>query len=142
MALLVNRELEITEFIPKDFWTLWATFQTKGGTYTGKWFHKVGGKDQDRFEQEEDAKALADKLSGLPGNVASVTSKTEKKKPELLYDLTNLQKESNKRFGFTAEHTLEVAQDLYESKLISYPRTNSRYLTQQTHRSLRAGSRP
>ncbi len=130
LALLVNRELEITEFIPKDFWTLWATFQSKCGTYTGKWFRKVGRKDQDRFEQEEDAKALANKLSGLPGNVASVTSKTEKKKPELLYDLTNLQKESNKRFGFTAEHTLEVAQDLYESKLISYPRTNSRYLTQ------------
>ena len=65
------------------------------------------GKDQDRFDQEEGAKAFANKLSGLPGNVASVTSKTEKKKPELLYDLTNLQKESNKRFGFTAEHTLE-----------------------------------
>ncbi len=90
----------------------------------------MDGKDQDRFDQEEDAKALASKLSGLPGNVVSVTSKTEKKKPELLYDLTNLQKETNKRFGFTAEHTLEVAQDLYESKLISYPRTNSRYLTE------------
>ncbi len=75
-------------------------------------------------------KALANKLSGLPGKVASVTARTEKKKPELLYDLTNLQKESNKRFGFTAEHTLAVAQELYEAKLISYPRTNSRYLTE------------
>jgi len=130
LALLVNRELEITDFVPKDFWTLWATFQAKGGTYRGKWFRKQDGKDQDRFDHEEDAKAIADKLSGLPGNVASVTSRTEKKKPELLYDLTNLQKEANKRFGFTAEHTLEVAQELYESKLISYPRTNSRYLTE------------
>ncbi|MFA5183192.1 MAG: DNA topoisomerase 3 [Syntrophales bacterium] len=130
LALLVNRELEITDFVPKDFWTLWATFQAKGGTYRGKWFRKQDGKDQDRFDHEEDAKAIANKLSGLPGNVASVTSRTEKKKPELLYDLTNLQKEANKRFGFTAEHTLEVAQELYESKLISYPRTNSRYLTE------------
>ena len=55
--------------------------------------------------------------------------KTEKKKPELLYDLTTLQKEANKRFGFTAEHTLAEAQDLYEAKLLSYPRTNSRHLT-------------
>ena len=65
-----------------------------------------------------------------PGRVASVTAKTEKKRPELLYDLTNLQKEANKRFGFTAEHTLAVAQELYEAKLISYPRTNSRCLTE------------
>lgn len=129
LALLVNREREITEFIPKDFWTLWATFQAAGGTYRGKWFHKVAGKEQDRFDREEDAQALAAKLSGNPGKIASLTVRTEKKKPELLYDLTSLQKEANKRFGFTAEHTLQVAQDLYEAKLISYPRTNSRYLT-------------
>lgn len=130
LALLVNRELEITDFVPKDFWTLWALFQAEEGAYKGKWFRKGEGKDQDRFESEAEARALAAQLQGLPGKVASVTAKTEKKKPELLYDLTNLQKEANKRFNFTAEHTLEVAQDLYESKLISYPRTNSRYLTE------------
>ena len=129
LALLVNREHEIVNFVPQDFWTLWATFQAPGGTYRGKWFRKVDGKDQDRFEKESDALDLANRLAGEPGTVASITSKTEKKRPELLYDLTALQKECNKRFGFTAEHTLEVAQDLYESKLISYPRTNSRYLT-------------
>jgi len=130
LALLVNRELEIRDFTPKNFWTLIATFQANSGTYKGLWFRKVEGKDQNRFDLEDDAKALANKLAELPGKVASVTSRTEKKKPELLYDLTNLQKESNKRFGFTAEHTLEVAQYLYEAKLISYPRTNSRYLTE------------
>lgn len=130
LALLVNREKEITDFVPKDFWTLWAAFQAEGGAYRGKWFRKEDGKDQDRFDREEEARSLADKLSGLPGTVASVTSRTEKKRPELLYDLTALQKEANKRFGFTAEHTLETAQELYEAKLISYPRTNSRYLTQ------------
>jgi DNA topoisomerase-3 len=130
LALLVNRELEITDFVPKDFWTLWALFQAEEGAYKGKWFRKVEGKDQDRFETEVEAKAIAARLSGLPGKIASVTAKTEKKKPELLYDLTNLQKEANKRFGLTAEHTLEVAQELYEAKLISYPRTNSRHLTE------------
>lgn len=129
LALLVNREIEITNFVARDFWTLIATFQAKGGTYQGKWFQKIDGKDQTRFDKEEDAKELAKKLTGLPGKIASVTTKQEAKKPERLYDLTNLQKEANRRFGFTAEHTLELAQDLYEAKLISYPRTNSRYLT-------------
>src|SRR5512145_1583743 len=127
LALLVNRELEITDFVPKDFWTLWALFQAEEGSYRGKWFKKDQG---ERFGTEEEARALAAQLAGQPGRIASVTARTEKKKPELLYDLTNLQKEANKRFGFTAEHTLEVAQDLYEAKLISYPRTNSRHLTE------------
>lgn len=130
LALLVNREQEIVAFVPRDFWTLWATFQAEGGTYKGKWFRKVEGRDQDRFETQAAAEELRASLDGKPGKVASVTARTEKKKPELLYDLTALQKEANKRFGFTAEHTLEVAQELYEAKLLSYPRTNSRCLTE------------
>ena len=130
LALLVNRELEIINFVPKDFWTLIATFQVRGGVYKGKWFQKVDGKEQDRFSLEEDVKNLSARLSGLPGKVSSVASKSVSIRPELLYDLTTLQKEANKRFGFTAEHTLEVAQGLYEKKLISYPRTNSRHLTE------------
>ena len=130
LAILVNREREITNFVPKDFWTLWAIFATPEGLYKGKWFTKTEGKEQDRFDGEDEAKAVATRLAGIPGLVASVTGKTDKKRPELLYDLTALQKEANKRFGFTAEHTLEVAQTLYEAKLISYPRTNSRYLTE------------
>lgn len=131
LAILVNRELEIRDFVPKDFWTLWAVFQATEGSCKGKWFRKdAEGKEQDRFTEESEAKALAERLAGKPGTVLSVSGKTEKKKPELLYDLTALQKEANKRFGFTAEHTLEVAQTLYEAKLISYPRTNSRHLTE------------
>ena len=130
LALMVNRELEIQNFVPKDFWTLWALFQAGNGAYKGKWFRKEEGKEWDRFDQEDEAKAMAARLEGKPGKVASVTARTEKKKPELLYDLTALQKEANKRFGLTAEHTLEVAQELYEAKLISYPRTNSRCLTE------------
>lgn len=129
LAILVHREREIRSFVPKDFWTLQAIFRTPEGTYRGKWFRTVDGKDHDRFETETEARELAARLAGHPGQVRSVTGKTEKKKPELLYDLTTLQKEANKRFGFTAEHTLAVAQDLYEAKLLSYPRTNSRHLT-------------
>ena len=131
LTILVQREQEIVNFQPKDFWTLWGTFGAKKGEYVGKWFRKdADGKEQDRFHDEKDAKGMLLKLSGQPGKVASVSSKTEKKKPELLYDLTALQKEANKRFGMTAERTLEIAQELYEAKLISYPRTNSRHLTE------------
>jgi len=130
LALMVNRELEIQNFVPRDFWTLWAQFQAANGSYKGKWFKKEEGRERDRFDQEAEARAMAERLAGKPGQVAAVAARTEKRKPELLYDLTALQKEANKRFGFTAEHTLEVAQSLYEAKVISYPRTNSRCLTE------------
>jgi DNA topoisomerase-3 len=130
LALLVNRELEIVNFVPRDFWTLWARFQAGEGSYKGKWFKKAEGRDIDRFDQEAEARAMAERLAGKPGQVASVSARSEKRKPELLYDLTALQKEANKRFGLTAERTLELAQNLYEAKLISYPRTNSRCLTE------------
>jgi len=130
LALMVNRELEILNFVPRDFWTLWAQFQAAAGAYKGKWFRREEGRERDRFDTEAEALALAESLKDQPGRVASVAARTEKKKPELLYDLTALQKEANKRFGFTAEHSLEVAQALYEAKLISYPRTNSRCLTE------------
>ena len=130
LAMMVNRELEIQHFVPKDFWTIWGEFQAANGTYRGKWFcSKDKNQEKDRFDQKSEAETIAKSLSNTTGRVISVISKIEKKRPELFYDLTTLQKEANKRFGFTAEYTLKVAQDLYEAKLISYPRTNSRYIT-------------
>nr|WP_279341177.1 DNA topoisomerase 3 [Geothrix sp. SG198] len=130
LALLVRRELEIRNFKPQPFWTLRARFAHPDGTYEGRWFKDQDGQTQERFATEEEAKALAARLEGKPGKVRSATGRTEKKKPELLYDLTTLQKEANKRFGFTAEGTLALAQALYEKQLISYPRTSSRHLTE------------
>ncbi len=145
LAILVMREKDRNHFVPKDFWTVVAQFlpEPEAGEprplYKGTWFRKVpvvldGGKegtrDDDRLDREADALALVEKLRDQPCVVTSVTARDDKKKPELLYDLTALQKEANKRFGMTAEHTLEIAQQLYEAKLISYPRTNSRHLTQ------------
>jgi len=130
LALLVRRELEIRDFKPTVFWTLRARFAHPNGAYEGRWFKEVEGQALERFDTEEAAKALAAQLEGKPGRIRSTTGRTEKKKPELLYDLTTLQKEANKRFGFTAEGTLGLAQNLYEKQLISYPRTNSRHLTE------------
>jgi DNA topoisomerase-3 len=130
LALLVRRELEIRNFRPQPFWTLRARFAHPEGTYEGRWFKEVDGQTVERFTTEEEARALAARLEGKPGKIRSATGRTEKKKPELLYDLTTLQKEANKRFGFTAEGTLALAQSLYEQQLISYPRTSSRHLTE------------
>ncbi len=144
LAILVMREKDRNHFVPKDFWTVVAQFLPEPEesearpAYKGTWFRKEsvvleGGKpgtrDVDRLDRESDAIALVEKLKGQPGVVTAVSARDDKKKPELLYDLTALQKEANKRFGMTAEHTLEIAQLLYEAKLISYPRTNSRHLT-------------
>ena len=130
LALLVRRELEIRDFTPQAFWTLRARFLHPNGSYEGRWFKEQGDQSVERFTTEAEALALAARLEGKPGKIRSATGRTEKKKPELLYDLTALQKEANKRFGFTAEGTLGLAQSLYEKQLISYPRTNSRHLTE------------
>ncbi|HEX9009496.1 MAG TPA: DNA topoisomerase 3 [Holophagaceae bacterium] len=130
LALLVRRELEIRDFKPRPFWTLRARFGHPDGDYEGRWFREQEGETRERFATEAEARELASRLAGRPGRIRSVTARTEKKKPELLYDLTTLQKEANKRFGFTAETTLGLAQNLYEKQLISYPRTSSRHLTE------------
>lgn len=131
LAILVNRQKEIDHFVPKDFWTVLGTFKPDGreDTYRGRWFRTQEGKDVERLDTEDEARAIADRVRGKPGVVQSVEGRTDKRKPELLYDLTALQKEANKRFKWSAEHTLEVAQQLYEAKLLSYPRTSSRHLT-------------
>lgn len=130
LALLVRRELDIRNFRPQPFWTLRARFAHPAGTYEGRWFKEEGEQTRERFTTETEARALAARLEGQPGRIRSATGRTEKKKPDLLYDLTSLQKEANKRFGLTAEGTLAIAQSLYEQQLISYPRTSSRHLTE------------
>ena len=125
LALLVDRELEIQKFVSKDFFVLEATFLHPAGTYKGKWFRG----DQDRFDKPEEAQALLSALKGRPARVSKFETRKESKAPEQFYDLTTLQKEANKRFHFSSEKTLGLAQSLYDKKVMSYPRTGSRYLT-------------
>lgn len=132
LAILAQRELEIRNFVPQDFWTLVAKFRTEQSqTYEGKWFSSgTDGSDVvERFDTAAAAQTLRDQLAAGRAHVTKLDKKREARKPELLYDLTMLQREANKRFGYTAEQTLEIAQQLYEAQLISYPRTNSRHLT-------------
>jgi len=126
LKLLVGREQEIEAFKPEKFWTVYARFAREESTYDGVWFKDK----QNRLKEKDAADEVAGKVRGGTGTVRKAGKKTATEKPPLLYDLTELQRNANARFGFTAERTLRIAQTLYEErKLITYPRTSSRYLS-------------
>lgn len=125
LALLVQKQEEVDSFTSKEFWEVMASFNTGKGEYEGKWF-----KEEDvRFEKKEEAELIATKVFQKEGEVLEYTQKKSKEKPPLPYDLTNLQRVANRKYGFTADETLKVAQSLYEAKLITYPRTDCSYLS-------------
>jgi len=126
LALLVRREREIETFVPEAYWEVFGRFATPDGReYQGKWF----GPDGDRLAKGDEAKAIALRTEAQSGHVESAEAKPAVERPPQLLDLTSLQREANRRFGLTAAATLKAAQSLYEKKLITYPRTDSRYLT-------------
>ena len=92
---------------------------------------QVGGAEavSDRFDQLSQAQAVLVSCTDRPATCTSVTREQKKEQPPKLYDLTTLQRESNRILGYTAKQTLDYAQSLYEKKLLTYPRTDSRYLT-------------
>jgi len=127
LALIVNREREIINFTSEPYWELYATFlKLDGNTYQGKWFKD----DAERFESREAAVAVAKKVEGENAVVTLLEQKNESEPPPMLFNLNDLQKEANRKYGMTASRTLEVAQELYEKKkLLTYPRTDSRHMT-------------
>ena len=136
LALIVDRHHEITAFVPQKYWEVKATFATENGEmYTGMYFAKIplpGGEfeHQTRIPTEAIAKSIADKVKNSPGKIHSVQTEEKHQLPPQLFDLTELQRECNRALGFSAQKTLTIAQSLYEThKLITYPRTDSRYLS-------------
>jgi DNA topoisomerase-3 len=127
LALIVNRDLAIAAFVPEDYWEVEAQFATAAGApYKGLWHEGA----TTRLTSAEPAEAIAAAASGQPGAVESLETKPQTEQPPLLYDLTTLQREANSRFGFSASRTLGAAQALYDQhKLLTYPRTNSRFLS-------------
>ena len=118
LAMIAAREEEITCFVSKPFWEM----KTKYRNVTFSW-------KGERFLEENAAKELLHKIQEHPFTILDIESKQEKILPPFLYDLTELQKDMNKRYGLSAQETLEQAQKLYEDKYISYPRTDSKYLS-------------
>ena len=123
LSILVKRALEILNFVPENYWEVQADF----GGYRGTWIDKDG---KTRIPDEKTAKEIVSAVTGREGEVLEVSTERKRVPPPLLYDLTTLQREANARYGFTAQKTLNLAQALYEKhKLLTYPRTDSRYLS-------------
>jgi DNA topoisomerase-3 len=125
LALIVRRDDEIRTFRPEPFWELLTRYRNTAFKFDG-----------DRFREEQEPLRLLERVSGQPFTVARVERKTERSQPPQLYDLTELQRDMNRRYGLSAAATLQAAQSLYESKLITYPRTDSRYLSSDMRREV------
>jgi DNA topoisomerase III len=125
LALVARREEEIRAFKPEPYWLVEAGFAApEERLYSGRY---MGGK---RLKAEDEAKAIVEACTGKPGEITKLEKKEEREQPQLLYDLTSLQRHGNTLYGFSARRTLAAAQRLYEEhKAITYPRTNSRFLT-------------
>ncbi len=124
LAILVKRRLEIENFKPEVFATLTADF----GAYKGVYFHPDLDPDT-HLKDKSEADRIAGEIRSGTGTVREAVTTRKKDLPPQLFDLTSLQREANRLFGFTAQKTLKLAQSLYETqKALTYPRTDSRYL--------------
>lgn len=124
LAMIVKREEEIQRFQPKDFYSVVVKSGSVLLTRRDRKTKNV------RFSDQQLAQEIVQKVDGKPGQVMAVKRKQKKEAPPLLYDLTELQRDANKRYGYSAKQTLSIMQRLYENhKLLTYPRTDSRYLS-------------
>lgn len=121
--LIVQRQRAIDEFDAKPYYVLTAA--CRGGSPEDSAEFTVSK----RVDTEEESKAILEKCQGRDGKVTQVLKTKMKENPPALYDLTTLQREANKMLGLSAQQTLDATQNLYEKKLVTYPRTDSRYLT-------------
>lgn len=125
LALIYDRQVQIESFDSLKFFEVSAQFAQGETEYRGLW-------QGERISDGDKAKAIADKVRGKEGRIASYEVKDTKEYPWRLYDLTLLQREANGKLGFSAKKTLDVAQSLYEKhKVITYPRTNSNYVNNE-----------
>ncbi|WP_127569726.1 DNA topoisomerase III [Paenibacillus xylaniclasticus] len=124
LGMLMEREREINSFQPKPYWTVSAEF----GGFQANWRN---AEDHDgRIWEREEAEAVVARLSGKQATVEKLRTSERSEPHPLAYDLTELQRDANKRLGFSAKQTSNVLQRLYEQhKLVTYPRTDSRYLS-------------
>lgn len=130
LAMIVRREEDILRFRPKDYFTVKADF----GEYTALY---KDGKGQARFADTAAAKEVADSVRGKRGVLSEVKKVYRFKAPPAAYDLTELQRDANKKYGYSAKQTLSLMQSLYEThKLLTYPRTDSRYITKDVAATL------
>ena len=127
LAILVNRELEIQNFVSKDFYELEAIFDD----YSGIFYQLVDGKEVTKLDTKEEFEKIKQTLSLNPNNSKIISAEKKKvaKYAPKLHNLAEIQSEANRAFKYTPKKTLDLVQSLYEKKLLSYPRTDSNHLT-------------
>lgn len=140
LGIVVNREREIRSFVKTPFYRVLGRFMLQGRSFTGEWKAVEGSEyyaspklyKENGFREEESARQLIEKLSAEPAGGAAVESiekKKEKKNPPLLYNLAELQNDCSRYFKISPDQTLQIIQELYEKKLVTYPRTDARVLS-------------
>lgn len=140
LGMVVRREREIREFVKTPFYRVIATLDANGQTFEGEWRAVQGSRwfesfdlyKENGFKKKEKAQELIDYLSQpqpVQAQIASIEKKKEKKNPPLLYNLAELQNDCSKRFKISPDETLRIVQELYEKKLVTYPRTDARVLS-------------
>ncbi len=137
-GMVVNREREIRNFVKTPFFKLQAEFNTGEATYIGEWkvtpdsayYNNPNLYKENGFKTREAATSFIDALSGVgTGEIVNVEKKKQTKNPPLLYNLAELQNECSRLFKISPDETLKIAQELYEKKLTTYPRTDARVLS-------------
>ncbi|WP_174732893.1 DNA topoisomerase III [Mesobacillus harenae] len=126
LALIVKRELEIEQFVSEPFWEVQADFIIEGKKYSGKWENN----GETRIDTKELAAKIAGFCKGKRSEIKDVISEKKEFLPPLLYNLSAIQAEANRRYKFPPKKTLDVLQDLYQKGIISYPRSDSRHVTE------------
>ncbi len=141
LGMVVRREREIREFVKTPFYRVIETLTTEGGTFEGEWRAVKGSRyfeslklyKENGFKERQDAEELITYLrtenEPLQCRILSIEKKKEKKNPPLLFNLAELQNECSKRFKISPDETLRIVQELYEKKLVTYPRTDARVLS-------------
>ncbi|MEF9938759.1 MAG: DNA topoisomerase [Clostridium sp.] len=140
LGMVVRREREVRDFVKTPFYRVIGTFGSEVLTLDGEWRAVKGSKyfenlclyKENGFKEKKDAEALVDYLSNrepMEGTVASIEKKKEVKNPPLLYNLAEIQNDCSKMYKISPDQTLKVIQELYEKKLVTYPRTDARVLS-------------
>lgn len=125
LALVVDREAEIKKFVPKDYWTINALTKS----FSMRWQDRFSG--QTRIFDLKKVDEILAKFNGQAGQIIDIKKEAKKELPPLAYDLTELQRDANRKYGYSAKKTSSIMQQLYEHhKIVTYPRTDSRYLTE------------
>ena len=122
LALIVNRQKEIDNFKPEPYWVLATVYRDTTFTAT-----------KGRFTSKEEGEQAFETIAGKPFTVTDVQKKNGRETPPSLYDLTSLQVDCNRKFGFSAEMTLNLIQSLYEQKLTTYPRVDTTFLSDDVY---------